>query len=122
MLLGCTSSVARPRKCSVPRIPSVPTPSLSRSSLASNSRPVASGTWNDSVGAADLLGALCVVALAPARVGILLDQLAQLEDAVHQSLGARGAAGYVHVDRHELVRGHERVVVEHAHRAAASAH
>ena len=62
------------------------------------------------------------VAVAPAHVGVVLHHLAQLEDSVHQRLRARRAAGHVHVDRHELVGRHERVVVEHAHRAAAGAH
>ena len=70
----------------------------------------------------DLLGALRAVALAPARLGVVLDQLAQLEDAVHQGLRAWRAAGHVHVDRHELVGRDQRVVVEDAHRAAAGAH
>src|SRR5580693_3714876 len=97
MRRGCTSRLARPRKCRVSRIAS--SPSLSRSSLASSSSPVASGTGED------LLGALRAVALPPARLWVLLDQLAQLEDAVHQSLGPWRAAGHVHVDRHELVGG-----------------
>ena len=42
--------------------------------------------------------------------------------AVHQRLRARRAAGDVDVDRHELVGGDERVVVEDAGRAAAGAH
>ena len=41
---------------------------------------------------------------------------------MHQRLGPRRAAGHVHVDRHELVRRHDRVVVEDAHRAGAGAH
>ncbi len=41
---------------------------------------------------------------------------------MHQRLRARRAAGDVHVDRHELVGRHQRVVVEDPHRAAASAH
>ncbi len=48
--------------------------------------------------------------------------LAQPQDPVHERLGPRRAAGHVHVDRHELVRRDERVVVEHAHRRAAGAH
>ena len=63
-----------------------------------------------------------VVALAPAHVGVVLDHLAQLQHSVHQRLRARRAARDVHVDRHELVGGDERVVVEDAHRGAAGAH
>src|ERR1019366_6692997 len=69
-----------------------------------------------------LLGAYCAVALPPARLGVVLDHLAQLQHAVHQRLWPRRAAGHVDVDRHELVGWHERIVVEDAHGAAASAH
>src|SRR3954447_18078648 len=70
----------------------------------------------------ELLGAERVVLLAPARVAAGNDLLAQLEDAVHQRLGPRRAAGDVDGDRHELVGRHDRVVVEDAHRARARAH
>ena len=73
-------------------------------------------------GGDELLGADGVVALAPAQRRVVLDHRAQPEDAVHQRLGARRAAGHVHVDRHELVGGHDRVVVEDAHRRRAGAH
>ncbi len=95
--------------------PSSPTPALSRSSArAARARGV-----RHRGGSPRCPGA---VALAPAHVGVVLDHLAQLQDAVHQRLRPRRAAGHVHVDRHELVGRHERVVVEHAHRAAARAH
>src|SRR3954451_10032868 len=62
-----------------------------------SSRPVASGI-EQSLGARlfdghELLGADRVVLLAPARVAARDDLLAQLEDAMHQRLGARRAAG-----------------------------
>src|SRR3954447_13154628 len=74
-------------------------------SCASSSSPVASGTAGvpgavHVVGAVvaldarrqELLGALGAVALAPAGRRVVLDQLAQLEDPVHQRLGPRRAA------------------------------
>src|SRR3954452_3398508 len=70
----------------------------------------------------DLLGAAGAVAVAPALLLVVLDHVAQAEDPVHERLGPGRAAGHVHVDRHELVRRRERVVVEHAHGAAAGAH
>src|SRR3954454_5692148 len=128
MRAGSTMSAPLSRKYSVSRTASA---CSSRRSWASSSSPVASGTRRapglrhvdrraDRVD--DLLGALGVVALAPAEVGLLLDHLAQLEDPVHQRLGARRAARDVDVDRHELVGRHDRVVVEDAHRARARAH
>src|SRR6476646_7994011 len=115
MCRGAISIAPLPRKWTV----STTLPSwASRRSCASSSRPVASGTGAlgsslDFPGGAgggapirshdDLLGADRVVALAPALVGAGDDLLAQLEDAVHQRLGARRAAGDVDGDRHELV-------------------
>src|SRR3954469_20616172 len=108
--------------------------SCSRSSRARSSRPVASGTRGVSGGedvhrggvldrfGDELLGAGRVVALAPAQRRVLEDLGAQLEDAVDERLGPRRAAGDVHVDRHELVGRHQRVVVEDAHGARAGAH
>src|SRR3954469_7160093 len=125
---GSTISAALSRKYSVSRTASA---CSSRRSWASSSSPVASGTRRApglrdvdrrGDGVDDLLGALGVVALAPAEVGLLLDHPAQLEDPVHERLGARRAARHVHVDRHELVGRHDRVVVEQAHRARARAH
>src|SRR5664279_523319 len=101
MLCGETSSVARSRKKLV-------SSAASPSSWRISSRAVASGT------AEGLLRADGFVTLAPAHVGVVLDHLAQLQHAVHQRLGAWRTAGDVHVDRHELVGGHQRVVVEHA--------
>src|SRR4051812_5387542 len=128
MRAGSTISAALSRKNSVSRTASACT---SRRSWASSSSPVASGTRRApglghvdgrADGVDDLLGALGVVALAPAEVGLLLDHLAQLEDPVHERLGARRAAGHMDVDGHELVGRHDRVVVEDAHRARARAH
>ena len=70
----------------------------------------------------ELLGADRVVALAPAQARVVLDHRAQPEDAVHERLGPRRAAGHVDVDGHELVGRHDRVVVEDAHRRRAGAH
>src|SRR4051812_33283072 len=97
--------------------------SASRRSWASSSVPGASGTLGvlrlrDVDGGAvvgrradellalvgqDLDGALGAVALAPAHARVAVDHRAQLEDAVHQRLGPRRAAGHVDVDGHELV-------------------
>src|SRR4051794_11421853 len=85
-------------------------------SWAISSRPVASGIPNDFLGAARL------VAVAPAHRRVVLDHLAQLEDPVRERLGPRRAAGHVHVDWHELVGRHDRVVVEDAHARRAGAH
>src|SRR4051812_47589339 len=128
MRAGSTVIAALSRKYSVSTTASA---CSSRRSWASSSSPVASGTRRaprlgdvdrraDRVD--DLLGALGVVALAPAEVGLLLDHLAQLEDSVHERLGPRRTAWDVHVDGHELVGRHDRVVVEDAHRARARAH
>ena len=54
-------------------------------------------------GCGQLLGALGLVALAPAQVGVALDLALELEDAVDQRLGPGRAAGHVDVDRQELV-------------------
>src|SRR4051794_38916212 len=94
----------------------------SPSSWAISSRPVASGTFDLQVGVDELFRAAAAVARAPALVGLGEDHRAQLEDAVGERLRARRAARDVHVDRHELVRRHDRVVVEHALRGAARAH
>ena len=52
-----------------------------------------------------------------------LDLLVQADDALHQRLGSRRAAGHVDVDRDDLVDALEhRVVVEHPARARARAH
>src|ERR1044072_5499213 len=123
---GVTSSVPLSRKYSVA---STDPASASVSSWARSSRPVASGTGGvprpedvdrrflcGIVRRDDLLGAARAVALAPAEVRVVLDHLAQLEDPVHEGLGPRWAARHVDVDRHELVGGHDRVVVEDAHR------
>src|SRR3954452_18408609 len=91
IVAGLTTIVPRSRKYTVSRTES---PSASRSSWARSSRPTASGTGGvprpeDVDGRLltfsrhDLLGAVCVMALAPAHVGVLLDHLAQLEDPVH---------------------------------------
>src|SRR3712207_2480336 len=119
---GATTMVASPRWWTVSTTDSA---RRSRSSPASCSSPVASGT-GVLVGAAKyvdrrarlgivvddvgqvLLGAAAPVAVAPALVGVVVDHRAQLEDPVHQRLGTRGAAGDVHVDRHELVGGDQR--------------
>ena len=84
--------------------------------------PSKSGSTRRRVLAHDLLGPDRLVALAPALGGVVHDLLAQLEDAVHERLGARRAAGHVHVDGHELVGRDDRVVVEDAHRRGAGAH
>src|SRR5436305_8493648 len=101
MRAGSTTSVARSRKWSVSTTASA---CASRRSWASSSSPVASGTRRapglrhvdrrrrGALGGDDLLGALGPVALAPAEVGVLLDHLAQLEDAVHERLAPRRAA------------------------------
>src|SRR5947208_10240025 len=128
IVAGSTLSMALSRKYSVSTTASA---CAWRRSWASSSNPVASGTrrapglrdvGRRRHGLEDLLGALGAVALAPAEVWLLLDHLAQLEDPVHERLGARRAAGDVDVDRHELVGRHNRVVVEDAHRARARAH
>src|SRR5512146_1344619 len=97
------------RKNSVPRTASA---CASRSSWASSSRPGASGTGGlpglEDVDRGllvvpvvvlgdDLDGALGAVALAPAQRGVELDHRAQLQDAVHERLGAGRAARDVHV-------------------------
>src|ERR1700743_51565 len=118
---GLTSSTARsPRPKSVPRTDSA---LRSRSTWAVSSSPTASGTCGVPTGedvdrcvagagpvGNDFLGAHRVVALPPALALGAVDLLAQAQDAVQQRLGARGAAGHVHVDRQELVGRHERVV------------
>src|SRR4051812_38356048 len=114
MLPGSATRVACPRWWTVSAIESV---KRSRSSWAISSSPVASGIcWSallapcfladrgGDVGVGLLLGALRVVALAPAHVGVARDLALQLEDAVDQRLGARRAARHVNVDRQELVR------------------
>src|SRR5690348_9527652 len=98
---------------------------MSRSSWAVSSSSVASGTggvsreedahvWAAGAGHAreELLGAGCVVALAPAGRRVSLDLVAKAQDAVHERLRPGRAAGNVDLDRHELVSGHQRVVVE----------
>src|SRR4051812_39199517 len=105
MRWGSTSTVAWPRWKSVPSTAS--SPSLSRTRWARSSSPVASGIRR-------LLGSLRPVPLAPPHRGIARDLLLELDDPVHQRLGAGRAAGHVDVDGQELVRaGHQRVVVEH---------
>src|SRR3954451_23521548 len=142
MPAGATCSAALSRKNSVS---STASGLAVRGSAARGSRPVASGTGRvprledvdrlvapvafadlaieEGVGvgvlADDLLGPDRLVALAPALGGVVHDLLAQLEDAVHERLGARRAAGHVDVDRHELVGRDDRVVVEDAHRGGA---
>src|SRR6202007_2789453 len=64
----------------------------------------------------DLFGANGPAALAPALARGAMDPVTQAEDAVHESLRTRRAARNVDVDRHELVGGHEGVIVEDAHR------
>src|SRR3954470_18626137 len=89
-------------------------PTLSRTSAAISSRPVASGNF---------FCALGLVAGAPAQLRLPLDIVLKLDEAVHQRCGARGAAGDVDVDGHELVAAlHQRVVVEHAGARGADAH
>jgi hypothetical protein len=57
-----------------------------------------------------------------AELGVL-DLVVELEDRVHEHLGARRAAGQVDVDGHDVVDAlHDRVVVEHAAGAGAHAH
>src|SRR3954471_5784390 len=111
MWRGSMSSVAWRRKNSVPRTMDS---SWSRSSPASSSSPVASGTGGVPgrehvggvrVGVDELLGAAPAVARAPALVGAALDGALELEDAVHERLGPRRAARDVDVHGHELVRG-----------------
>src|SRR4051794_12251957 len=98
MIAGSIWSAAFPRKKVVSRTPSG---CRSRSSCARSSSPVASGT-RDLAGLRhvhggrrtlvafrqELLGALGVVALTPAQARVVLDHRTQLEDAVHQRLGA----------------------------------
>src|SRR5665809_86339 len=104
-LAGVTSRAALSRKKTVSSTPSA---SRSRNSWAISSRPVASGTRAHPAAAGDadrvaggrvgrgrlhdLLGAAAAVARAPVHVGMVLDLFAQLEDAVHQRLGAGRAA------------------------------
>src|SRR3954468_4922111 len=121
MWRGSTSTVAwRGRNSGPRRMDSSP----SRGSPAGSSSPVASGTGGVPgpehvggvrIGVDELLGAVPAVAGAPALVGPALDGALELEHAVHERLGPRGAAGDVDVHRHELVGGDERVVVEDAH-------
>src|SRR3954452_24003541 len=124
MAAGGTCSAALSRKNSVS---STASGLAVRRSAARSSRPVASGTCrvprledvdglaapvaladlaireriHVGVLADDLLGPDRLVALAPALGRVVHDLLAQLEDAVHERLGARRAAGHVDVDRHE---------------------
>src|SRR3954452_5857282 len=98
MALGGMWSAALSRKNSVPATLSS---SVSRSSRARSSRPVASGNRGVSGGKhvgggggrgrADrqLLGPDRVVALAPAEARVQHDLRAQLEDPVHERLGSR---------------------------------
>src|SRR5215210_692695 len=73
--------------------------------------------------AGPLLGALGVVALAPAEVGLAADKALQLVEPVEESFGARRAARDVDVHRHELVRAlHDGVVREHARGGGAGPH
>src|SRR3954454_22099828 len=132
---GATWTAAWPRKNVVP---STDAASRSRSSCAISSRPVASGTGGlpaagDADGVAadrvrleellvELLRALAAVARAPALIGLGHDHRAQLEDGVYERLRARRAARHVQVDWHELVRRHDRVVVEDALRGRAGPH
>ena len=129
------SSAALPRKCCVPRTVSPPgedpapaAPGRSRQALVPILPPPdtpiewpATGSMRQ-LGLGELLGAAAAVARPPAEVRLGEDHRAQLDDPVHQRLRARRAAGDVDVDRHELVRRHDRVVVEHAHRGRARAH
>src|SRR4051794_16627399 len=114
---GATSSADFSRKYLVPTTAS--SPCASRSSPASSSSPVASGTGARPAAAGDvdrvgggldvellgreLLGAPAAVARPPALVRAVHDHRADLEDAVHERLGARRAARDVQVDREELV-------------------
>src|ERR1700737_504207 len=98
MLGGSMTNVARSRKKLVSR-------TASPSSWPINSSPVASGTGEG------LLGVDRVVALAPAGDGVVLNHFLELDDPVHQRLRTWRTARYMHVDRHELVGWHERVVV-----------
>src|ERR1700746_1072113 len=70
-----------------------------------------------------LLGAVGVVALAPALIGVADDLSLQLGEAVEDRLRPRRAAGDVDVDRQELVGALEDGVVgEHPTRGGAGAH
>ena len=70
-----------------------------------------------------LLGPFRVVALAPAEVGLATDQPLQFVEAVQHGLRPGRAAGYVDVDRHELVGAlDDGVVGEHAPGRRAGAH
>src|SRR3954469_15198759 len=98
---GSMSSVARPRKKTVsmtgpPGSAPEPAASCAPSSWAISSRPVASGTPRVPLARAfdelahrpsrgglrqHLLGPMCLVALAPALGGVVLNHLAQSQDA-----------------------------------------
>src|SRR5690242_14906157 len=106
------------------------------SSWAASSRPVGSGTCGvsrlvDGHGGAvarpivadqDLLGPVCLIAVTPAGDLVALDLVSEPQHPMHECLRAGWTSGHVNVDRHELVRWYKRVVVEHAHRGAASTH
>ena len=111
--------------------------SVSRSSWAISSRPVASGTgWSPpSAGwpgvarprpgpRAEVTSSVPtrVVALAPALRPGRPGSFAQLRMPCISASGRGGQPGTCTSIGHELVRRHERVVVEHAHRGAAGAH
>src|ERR1700730_16445959 len=98
MRCGSMTRVARSRKKTV-------SSTASPSSWPISSSPVASGTGEA------LLGANRVVALAPAGAGMALNHGLELQNPVHQGLRTWRAARDVHVDGHELVGRHERVVV-----------
>src|SRR4051812_48565152 len=123
---GATRSDDFSRKNVVPTTAS--SPWASRSSPASSSSPVASGTrtrppagrdvdrrargLDVELLGAELLRALPAVAGAPAEVGAVHDHGADAQDAVDERLRPRRAARDVQVDREELVGRHDRVVVE----------
>src|SRR4051812_45543629 len=115
MAVGAIWIAPLSRKNSV--VTTASSPWASRRSLASSSVPGASGTGvalarrhvdgRRGVGLHELLAlvgqhldrTLGAVALAPAEARVAVDHGAQLEDPVHQRLGARRAARDVHVDR-----------------------
>src|SRR3954447_9693992 len=116
MRSGATSRVGCPRWKVVPTTASSPTWSRTRWAISSrptesgmvtsaglpapryrrDSRPPASRNRSRS---RDLLGSLCLIALAPADRGVAGDLLLELDDPVHQRLRPRGAARHVDVRR-----------------------
>src|SRR4051794_33206719 len=126
---GATSIAALLRKKCVPTTTS--SPCAPRRSWAISSRPVASGTrahpaaagdadrvagdrLDGELGLDELLGAAAAVAGAPAQVRLGQDHRAELQDAVHERLGAGRAARGGGPGRHQLSRPPERVVFENA--------